>query len=180
MRGFLFLFFGLSAAATQKQNIPWDLNKLKWCDFEQLEKRRTENSAMTYSATELAWTRLGDGYIMSLTATFNPNKSWVIKKSMTSRLLNHEQRHFDITELKRRQMMQEIETLYLKEGITAVHIDSIFSKHNRFKSDMQNKYDAETDHGVNTVEQMKWNNIVDSSLLLLRNQKKTELYIELD
>lgn len=89
---------------------------------------------------------------------------WVRSGSRDDYTLNHEQRHFDIAKLACEQFKQalqsESKTVTNYDG--AIHADYLeaFSK----MGELQKQYDRETQHGLNTAEQERWNKHIDDEL----------------
>ena len=58
-------------------------------------------------------------YDAKVYAHFYPDKSWVIKEQSSEHILNHEQLHFDITELHARKFRKQLSTLKVSNSIRA-------------------------------------------------------------
>lgn len=92
-------------------------------------------------------------------ATFNPNTSWVRNPATVSAaLLRHEQIHFDITEVYARLMRQKL--LVFQAKADCAKLQPAFNNLTKGVYDQwdreQNRYDAETNHGLNAAKQAYW------------------------
>ena len=101
----------------------------------------------------------------------DPSKSWLKKEKATNELLIHEQGHFDCGLL----CMSEFLATYKKTFFTRSNFQSglkeLFNSLIKKHSDMGEKYDAETNHGMNKEEQLKWNAFFADQLKQYENQK---------
>ncbi len=75
-------------------------------------------------------------------------------------LLNHEQGHFNIAELKVRIVKDSLKKLWLKNNI---NIDSILSFYPKLK-ESGDLYDSFTKHGLDTIKQKKFDSIMNLEL----------------
>ena len=109
---------------------------------------------------------------MNSTAFLIMNKSWIKEGEQSDLLLNHEKKHFDITEIHNRMVESELlfKIIPCSDGIyDKKKIDGIIEKLkntilNKDQS-IQDKYDADTGDG-NPIHPMqkKWNSKIDSDL----------------
>ncbi len=94
---------------------------------------------------------------------FYPCGSWV-KVAPTSRLLQHEQTHFDIAEYHKRLLMKEV----MNHQYTAGNLNSSVEEFGKMITDlralMDNEYDLETAHSVNEDKQREWTKKMDNLL----------------
>ena len=92
--------------------------------------------------------------------------SWVNSSSRNSYVLNHEQRHFDIQKIFAEKFKDDLK----KEKLTPDNFEGIINvqylETRREIHRMQEKYDDETNHGLNTAQQESWNKFIDSQLRL--------------
>jgi predicted secreted Zn-dependent protease len=94
---------------------------------------------------------------------FYKNTSWVISDKKSDYILNHEQLHFDLAEVYSRKYRKALQAAKLELG-NMQQAETIF---NRVYSDFvkrQERYDNETEHGINTVKQGEWNAIIEIEL----------------
>ena len=91
--------------------------------------------------------------------------SWVNNLSKNSYILNHEQRHFDIQKIFGEKFKNDLKAEKLTpdnyEGIVNVQ----YLETRREIHRMQEKYDDETNHGLNASQQVYWDKFIDEQLL---------------
>ena len=88
-------------------------------------------------------------------------KSWNAKKHETDYLLNHEQGHFNLTEIYRRLAMDSIKSLKMFKNHDVKPI--IFHFKIKLKK-IHDIYDKETDHSLIRESQLKWDNMIANKL----------------
>lgn len=137
-------------------------SKLTWSDFKGAPERGTDKDALTESGISFNWTCDSRGFKAQAYAMFVPSKSWV--KTPTTRLLLHEQTHFDITEIHARKIRKYFGEMRNpcwmgKEGINEAA--RRFLRENR---SMQDQYDRETNHSLRDLEQKRWEQKVAAEL----------------
>src|SRR5690625_3492554 len=96
--------------------------------------------------------------------------SWVKEKKEL--LLNHEQIHFNITELYTRKIRKDLQK-YLDDN-KSHELDSIAKIYHCLEDEFwetQFLYDKETNHSKNTVEQKKWDRKIDRLLQVYKDRK---------
>ncbi len=98
-----------------------------------------------------------------------PEQSWVkpdrIRVNRISRqLLNHEQGHVNINYLLLKE--GEIQVRFQKYTISNYKrlIQANANKVGKFYSDMQNRYDVETEHGANLQAQARWDDYISNEM----------------
>ena len=134
--------------------------KLDWDDFQGFVKPFTGWGAGISSNVYVEYDSTKGKYVAY--AAMNNQLSWKKQSSVGSDyLLNHEQYHFNITEYFARKLNSIIE----KENIQ--NKDEALLKLSSIRSDLskfQNRYDNESDHGINKDLQRRWEFQVDSLL----------------
>ena len=111
-------------------------------------------------------------YVFSSTAaaTFDPNTSWVKSKMASEALLRHEQLHFDITEVYTRIMRQRLQLFVARANCEKLQpafnnmTKLVYADWDR----EQNRYDQETNHGLNAVRQAAWEKQTAAKLEMLK------------
>ena len=125
--------------------------KLSWDDF-----KRASNgdgyAAEIHCGIDLN-VGLSDGEVsvVEVLCHMNRQTSWVVKSQMTERVLRHEQGHFDIADKYSRILIDRIRGLRSEQKIYEVY-DSVMKEY----QDCQERYDSETNHGVDIPQQRKW------------------------
>lgn len=94
---------------------------------------------------------------------FDCSRSWFDKSHLDNDILEHEQIHFDITELIARRLRKKIH-LYSKamspSSLQLEYKSSLYSL-----NDIQEKYDSETDHGRLYKKQVEWKERIQKELI---------------
>lgn len=176
--------FWVHLAVAQRAKVRWAASRvLRLSDFQIVKKGSKppagleRNMAVTRTGFVYTMRRLGSGKykgktLISVYAHMDPSSSFlteaVLKGSPSNiaYLLNHEQRHFDISEIYARELSRYLKTQSLQKT-AATQITKagkrLFAELNAF----QRRYDAETDHGRNPDRQEEWNRIIDQRLKAL-------------
>ncbi len=147
--------------------IVWSANrKLTWGDFK--GKPDLENYP-----NALAITNSGFGYESGIQlfkqgrifiqSNFNTLKSWVLPEGKTDYILNHEQIHFDITEIYSRKLRKELSDAKVTAE-NPLAAKRIFDKVFKELTKRQETYDNETKHGSKIETQKNWKAIVEIEL----------------
>ena len=96
---------------------------------------------------------------------------WVKDNDRTDYTLNHEQRHFDIVAIVGKRFEQKIKAMRLPVTNCDGPINFEFYESFKEMNHLQDQYDAETHHGINTAEQERWNKRIDDDLIALGVKK---------
>ncbi|MGZ3864196.1 MAG: DUF922 domain-containing protein [Bacteroidia bacterium] len=154
----------------RNDTIVWKQDSLlKQTDF----KARANGGSLGFTASGIIIypSESGGALIFYVEAVFVKSKSFLAKN--TDYVLKHEQMHFDITELyarKCRQMLKNTDFKKVKKIMD--EITKIYNKVSAEWQKEQAKYDKETEHGLNPVQQQVWNDDV------ARRLKETEAFSE--
>ncbi|MBS1587038.1 MAG: DUF922 domain-containing protein [Bacteroidetes bacterium] len=162
----------LSAFAQAQDNdndtnvIEWSAaRKLAWDDFQ---------GRVPAVALEAALSQCGFGYatnsvtkretlIVTVSARFYRNESWSRADKRSIRLLQHEQRHFDLCELYARKLRQQLASEHYT-GTDMKKVDKLYDTLMGALNKAQQEYDDETTHGLNTDKQNEWNDRIAKEL----------------
>ncbi len=165
----------LAGNLNPSKEILWQQKKLTWADFTEVQlSKRGGFKAETNSGLRYAAGDENGKIIITVECYFNPSESWVVKGKATDYLLNHEQRHFDISELHARILRKRYEKMNgmgLREFIEAGHgpdIQQIYDQTFNELLKMQDAYDEETEHSIKTKEQEIWDAKIDAELEKLK------------
>jgi len=156
--------------STTEPVINWNKKqKLNKTDFNSSISSNIDNAVANtatgfgYSITDSAGTITG-----SIFVRFYPEKSWWnadrIQADKADYILKHEQIHFDICELFGRKLFKEITQLANSGKLNDRNIERMYLKLEKQYSRYQNKYDKETNHSINRVEQYYWSNHIKREL----------------
>ncbi|MFZ6663608.1 DUF922 domain-containing protein [Peijinzhouia sedimentorum] len=145
--------------------------ELSWSDFKGEPQLESQYEAMTASGIEYAYeanNRNGKlTFTFKVRAYFNPNTSWLKPSSRTNELLEHEQVHFDISELHARILTKAFDEASFTENFKK-EIDTIYQSVIKRRAEMQELYDKETDHSRNAERQKEWIKQVENQLASFR------------
>ena len=144
--------------------IEWSESRpLEWKDYTYRRIRLKGSMALTMVKHSVK------GYLRNglpefeIKVLFRKPNSWT-SDTTNLELLGHEQLHFDIAELYRRKIEAEIIKLQQKKekkaGVYKAEIKRILDEFNVYSR----RYDRESNHGKNKLEQAKWKEQVASSL----------------
>ncbi len=98
------------------------------------------------------------------TVYFHKNKSWVKGNGYNTRVLSHEQLHFDITALKACQLAEKIRNFNFSAGNYSEELSNLLQEANQEAEDLQRRYDKETEHGTLLDNQEEWQKSIAEQL----------------
>ena len=141
---------------------PWSAaRRLRWSDFRAQPPGRGDEGAKTGYALFYAWKCRGESFDFRVIAAFRPRRSWVkaviVKDSAQSRsALGHEQTHFDLAETHARKMRQYFNALPDACRKTDGQLTELARRLLQDEKAEQQRYDAETGHGLRAAQQATW------------------------
>ena len=141
---------------------PWSAaRRLRWSDFRAQPPGRGEEGAKTGYALFYAWKCRGEAFDIRVIAAFRPRRSWVkaviVNDSAQSRsALGHEQTHFDLAEIHARTIRQYFKALPDACRKTDGQLTELARRLLQEEKAEQQRYDAETGHGLRAPEQATW------------------------
>jgi FtsZ-binding cell division protein ZapB len=167
----LFLILGSGTTSfSQKGELAWDDKKpLTWKDF----KKRVGNGgyykAYTYSGIRYTVDEEDRQIVIAVESYFVRDESWVFAESQEAYLLEHEQMHFDITELYARKMRKQFDQyqVHIDEFFAKIMMDEVKSVFNDLYNEMeatQKLFDKETEHSLVKEKQEEWKESIRSQL----------------
>jgi hypothetical protein len=150
--------------------IKWADNKLTWENFQGKPELQSKYKAETFTiikSNPIFYN--SDSIIYEISNCFVINKSWT-KDNESSRLLSHEQLHFDISELAARRTRKAYSSVKLtKHEITYEKLSRIFKYYSgKYKDSLNSKYDLQTNHGLDSIIQINWERKITIELEGLR------------
>lgn len=165
---FLLLVLPLFTVTEDPVTIPWEENtKLSWEDFTGKPDSGSSFVASTHSSIVFSYSVKSENGSLSLTtetnAYFYPEMSWFIKGEVNAHILNHEQGHFDITELHARKLRKAFAEYNVTENFKK-ELTAIFTSLNNERQKMQNLYDKETNHSRNVEKETAWKKFIAAEL----------------
>ncbi|MCW3094073.1 MAG: hypothetical protein JWP81_5142 [Ferruginibacter sp.] len=158
--------------------IQWDsIDKIKWENF--LSKNDSSLSAAESNTfIQPKFYLRADSVFCRIISFFNPNKSWKKEQILNANYgLNHEQIHFDITEIFARRIRKQIINSKTSEQ-NEYTIQKIYQENVIACNYFQDLYDSETEHSLNRLNQDKWNKKVKESILSLSEYKEQSIHIK--
>ncbi|WP_310992356.1 DUF922 domain-containing protein [Aequorivita marina] len=159
------LFFPQS----DSKKIPWNENKkLTWEDFQGTPIPSANFVASTNTGISFQYSyslKNGDVSVEYTVASFfYPEKSWFQPGKVNQHILNHEQAHFDISELHARILRKNLaDKTYTKK--VKSEIEGIYRKVEQERRAMQVRFDAETDHSRNVEKEALWEKQIAKQLV---------------
>ncbi|WP_400190282.1 DUF922 domain-containing protein [Hymenobacter sp. B81] len=154
-------------AKAEPELLVWSAKRpLTWADFKARPASGDPLHAMT---TANIGAKIGcQDYVFSSTvqATFTPAESWVkTPQTASAALLRHEQVHFDLTEVYARRMRQRLKaTKFDCEKLQPAFNNLMKQTISEWQREQQ-RYDVESNHGLNLVQQQAWDQKVQQRLL---------------
>jgi hypothetical protein len=145
--------------------------QLSWKHFKKVSI--INDSTKTIARANTGFGYFGDEYHdhikLYVYSRFSPEKSLVLDNGMNSKILNHEQMHFNIEEVFARKLKciiidSKIEDWRFK------NFDNLLDSLSIVCDNMHDLYDKETLHGSDTTQQNRWDIIILSQL------DSTEIY----
>ena len=155
---------------TADSAFPWSAGRrLKWSDFRGQPPGQGEEGAKTAYALFYAWKCRGEAFEFRVIAAFRPRQSWVKAvmandNAQSRSALGHEQTHFDLTEVHARKMRQYFNVLPEACRKTDRELTALARRLLQEEKAEQQRYDAETEHGLRAAPQGTWSRDVKRRL----------------
>ena len=134
--------------------------KLTWNDFKTVPDNKN-TAALTASEISYTINVIGDLVDVEVSCFFDKANSVVSKSQKKEHILNHEQRHFDITYLFAKKFIQALKS---KEFMKIEEIEVLYDKTIREWTAYENQYDTETKNAVSKEQQERWNQKIEQEL----------------
>ena len=152
--------------------------KLSWLDFKDTPNKNVSAVAITASGITFGFSVSTSGdqvvnFTSEVHAHFYPQKSWYKKEQADSHVLGHEQLHFDITELYARKFRHRIDQIKVSNSVRS-QLKTLHNTINKELSQLQNKYDSETNYSRNVAAQTKWKTYIADALKKLSKYKSVD------
>ena len=165
-----------SNAFIKRSRINWDAkNQINLDDFHGLPNYIVllihGYDAAIYSFFDYKTINENDTVIIK--AFMSNHKSWFAKNVVNiSSLLQHEQYHFNITELVARNFRKEVSELSTKNWDKKT-LKKLYKRNLGYLRMIQDSYDRETNHSSISLQQRKWERIVDTMLYIFKDYSDT-------
>lgn len=145
-----------SPASDEEDSIIWSNNRrLTWDDFESPADENDPLHAMTSTNIAVKANCSGNTMRFDVKCVFMKKDSWT-KNRLSKRLLDHEQVHFDLTELHARLLRQKLNASAGVCGANRLKLDAIVEKNFTEWKKEQDLYDKTTNHGLLEEKQKEW------------------------
>lgn len=172
---FVFIFSLFLFPQHDSEKINWsETRKLTWEDFrgEPLAHAGFVASTNTGISFGYSYTLEGSGANVEFTVEsfFQPEKSWFLSGLVSQNVLNHEQTHFDISELHARILRKKMESRKFSKNVKS-EIESIYLDVESQRKAMQKKFDLETNHSKNIEKEIFWENHIAKELATYESWK---------
>lgn len=151
-----------------EDSMAWDAGrKLSWEDFQGPVPPDAVPAATTASGISYTYTANLIHHEVQLdfevTAFFYPGESWYRPEICDAHVLQHEQLHFDISELFARKMRLRLERTAFTENVKS-EVRAIYREILKELSEFQDRYDWETNFSRNKEAQNLWNQRIAEAL----------------
>ena len=158
-----FLAFPLLSLAQDEQFIEWSpAKRLTWDDYLAPPSSLSDAAAITSTALGIEYHIRNNSLTYNITCRFSKTRSWGRYK--TTYILQHEQGHFDITEIFARKLAKEIKEYKFNPRKYPDDLGKIYNRVMDEKEQYQNKYDIETDYSRNKEKQAEWLKKIEAEL----------------
>ncbi|MEO6330390.1 MAG: hypothetical protein ABIO55_15755 [Ginsengibacter sp.] len=150
-------------ADTKNDTIYYNINRpLTWDDFKGVPDYNSPGGAVTSSgfAFNANMNMVGNNVYLNLKVStfFSKKNSWKKPDIGSDYHLLHEQHHFDITRISAQKFYNELLSANFTLDNYQKLLSSIFNKVFEENNMLQQKYDNETRHSIDTASQFQWNN----------------------
>ncbi|WGF91406.1 DUF922 domain-containing protein [Aequorivita marisscotiae] len=170
-----FVFSMLLFPQHKPEKIFWrEHQKLTWEDFRGKPIASASFVASTNTGISFEYSYTIKNNAVNVTYTiasfFTPESSWFIPEKVNKYILQHEQAHFDISELHARMLRKNLEGKKFSKKIKS-EIESIYRQVEQKRRAMQTKFDAETDHSRNADKEAFWQKYIAQQLAAYESWK---------
>lgn len=139
---------------------------LVWEDFKDIPSPRSRNNATIFASFSLQGISLMDSgsvvQTLEIRVYMVPSQSWV--KTPSDYGLNHEQRHFDLVRIVADRLIYQLKMMDLDLDFYQAKINEAYLDSYREMNRLQEFYDKQTQNGLNSEEQQRWNQWIDEAL----------------
>ncbi len=141
---------------------------LQWADFQGQPVMAGNIAAITMSGfgygASIKYSGDKGELNVSVYCYFNKPKSWVKPGKTTDYILEHEQRHFDISYLSAALFMETIKNREITIANYNEVLPKIYKDCSELMHQMQDEYDSKTANGQITSKQEEWNKVLKAKL----------------
>ncbi|MEO7312107.1 MAG: hypothetical protein ABIX01_17015 [Chitinophagaceae bacterium] len=138
--------------------------KLQWANFLGRADTNSRYTSTTVAGINYTVRHNSKTFSFAVTAVFYKNKSWA-KSGNSDYLLQHEQAHFDLTEIYARKLRLAFRNYIFSNPATLEKdLDRIAEGIRKERNKVNRQYDVETNSSVNTRKQFYWFNKIANEL----------------
>lgn len=161
----------------KKESIIWEGEKqLKWSDFKARAPRASSYEALSAVGISAGLSFNEQELNINVESFFTPKLSWT-KDKKSLYLLNHEQKHFDISEIHARKLRKEFSETKWNIKSASKTFNKLLKKYSAEENAMQEKYDKESKHSINKDIQEVWNKKIKEELNRLEKHSESIIKI---
>ena len=154
----------LFSKAQDEDFVEWSpAKRLTWDDYLAKPSSSSDAAAITSTALGLEYHVRNNAITYKITCKFSKTRSW--GKYKTDYILEHEQGHFDITEIFARKLENALREYDFNPKKFKSDLDQIYGEIMGKKEELQNQYDVETDYSRNKEKQAEWLKKIQRELL---------------
>lgn len=165
----VFLFLCVAPSHAQ-DTIYWNKQcPLTWEDFHGKPDSTDAESAQAATGVALAFRfreNLEDKtweHQYEVTSYFLSDLSWYKRQDINYYLLEHEQTHFNISELYARKLKKELSELIASDSV-GEEAERVYHTIQKQHASLQNIYDRESKHSLNVERELEWQKKIQDSL----------------
>lgn len=138
---------------------------LTWSDYRAVPEANSPFAAITTAGIAYTLSYTKRSMKTRVFCYMLPDKSWAKERGRRA-LLEHEQLHFDITELFARRLERAFKAYHFTFATVGRDLQKIFDRINREKTETNEQYDKETNFSLNAVRQARWKRKIGAALKL--------------
>ncbi len=159
----VFLILPLLATAQDEEFIEWyPGNRLTWDDYHAKPSLLSDAAAITSTALGIEYHVRNNELTYKITCRFSKMRSW--GRFRTDYILQHEQGHFDITEIFARKLAKTLKEYDFDSRKYKHDLEEIYKRIMDEKEEFQDQYDNETDFSRNKEKQTEWLKKIEKEL----------------
>lgn len=154
-----------STAYAQADSLNWNAaKKLHWDDFKGEPEEGTLVGARTFTTLKYKLYDYDTSCYVVVKCVFLARLSWRKDDDTTAYALQHEQGHFDISEIYARKLRKAFNQYQYSQRTVNADVVAIFNRLCEEKTKFNDRYDKETSHSLDRAKQQEWNTKISMML----------------
>jgi len=150
-----------------KGNMPYVYGStLKFDDFNFQNNRPDRVLGRSYTGIMYSVVNNKNNISVGVCAYFDKRSSFLVRGNKIESVLNHEQKHFDISYLFSLKFIYKLKSY---GNLTESLVDSIYNEIDKELDVYQKNYDIDTDHSMDRNKQKEWDNLISNEIRILKN-----------